>query len=123
MRTSMRVSTFAAVVAAAFCCTFASSARADSTVEAVGREALRLDLDPDLFADASRILGENTQASSTLPAVMDFVSNLNAASSSSGGGALSGVGIGLQVGTPTALTFKFGAGGNANIILGIGLGF
>jgi hypothetical protein len=87
----------------------------------------RLQLDTDLLVEADRLVTQNQQASSTLPAMMDLVRDLNASSSSSGAGngpgVLSGVGVGLQVGTPTALTFKFGAGANTNIVLGIGLGF
>src|ERR1044071_8937630 len=111
----MRTFTLAAVFFAGLAGVAANPARADSTLESVGREALRLDLDPDLFADAARVLVDNTQASSTLPAVMGFGRGLNAPSSNSGGGggggALSGVGIGLQVGTPTAITLKVGASG------------
>jgi hypothetical protein len=90
-------------------------------------ESQSLRLDTDLLVEADRLVSANQQASSTLPAMMDIMQSMNAASSNSGAGngpgILSGVGVGLQVGTPTALTFKFGAGANTNIVLGIGLGF
>jgi hypothetical protein len=86
-----------------------------------------LSIDTDLLAAANRILAENTQASSSLPAVLDISEGFAAANhsraeeGSSSSGILTGVGVGLQVGTPTALTFKFGMGGNANLVLGVGL--
>ncbi len=86
-----------------------------------------LKLDDDLLVEANRLLAENTQAASTLPAMLDLMheaaSKTSSSSSGHGPGVLTGVGIGLQVGTPTALTFKFGAAANANIVLGVGLGF
>jgi hypothetical protein len=83
-----------------------------------------LTLDQDVLAAANRLLAENTQASASLPAVLDGIAAANhsrAENESSSSGLLTGVGVGLQVGTPTALTLKFGMGGNANLVLGVGL--
>jgi hypothetical protein len=82
-----------------------------------------LSVDTDLLAAANRLLAENTQASASLPAVLDGIAaaNHSRVDEGSSSGVLTGVGVGLQVGTPTALTLKFGMGGNANLVLGVGL--